>query len=198
VDDRHFIFLHLPVGLVINVVDYRFTLHMQIPRKKHCMSVNAFAKRLWVRPSEILSFGQHSSQQSSSRSLRRWMDSLTPLQRKRFNVFPAKHFRHCQLYSCIHETHQYPALNRLSPQTKLSSQNSLLYTRFHYDHLWKTHHHNWNHYCILGLQKLPPRKRKHRNKQASLIAELRGKFKQATVKIQGIVPWNYKRSIHTS
>jgi hypothetical protein len=40
----------------------------------------------------------------------------------------------------------------------------------------------------LGFAKLPPRKRKHRNKEASLIAELRDKFKQATVKIQGIVP----------
>jgi hypothetical protein len=37
----------------------------------------------------------------------------------------------------------------------------------------------------LGLAKITSKKT---NKQASLIAELRGKFKQATVKIQGIVP----------
>jgi hypothetical protein len=89
VDDRHFIFLHLPVDLVIFIFDYRFTLHRQIPRKNHCMSFNAFAKQSCVRLSEILSFGPHSSQQSSSRSLRRCMNPLTPLQPKRFTVFPA-------------------------------------------------------------------------------------------------------------
>jgi hypothetical protein len=41
----------------------------------------------------------------------------------------------------------------------------------------------------LGFAKITSKKM---NKQASLIAELWGKFKQVTVKIQGIVPWSPK------